>query len=435
MKNIFKVIFIFLVFILFSCSEKKIEEDTVNQGFSILKYDAEISETITLNKADIKLGQAKEIYYWSKNSQNPQNNLGNILNNSGFNNKKKIVNGKKGPFSLVQPVFFENSLCHLISDGYIECIDTETNKTRFNVSIKPENIKNYEVIRGGISYFDEKLFFVDGYGQIISIDTNDGKIIWSKSISYPILSPPLIYRGYIYFVSADNRIFSVEINTGEIAWSFQTILETKKSIYTASPVAFENIIIAPFSNGELIAFKYDNGQPLWSDIASKVSIISNFDIKDISADPVISSNNLFSLSTNGKFLSINAITGKREWVIDISGRNTPIISGNQIYLLNNDSKLFCLNKNTGEVFWINQLDKFNGKNEDAKNLNLWLGPYLINDYLYLISYFGELIKIDPIDGNIIYSDSLNIKEIMIEPIILTDEIYFTDINSNVYRFK
>tara|TARA_B100000686_G_C16782784_1_gene973089 strand:+ start:388 stop:1689 length:1302 start_codon:yes stop_codon:yes gene_type:complete len=427
-------IVIILLFILFSCSEKDIDEEVQSTRFSVLKYNSEISETLTLDTSEVKLGTSKEVFYWSKDFQNPQNNISHISTNASFNKKEKIISGKPKPLNLIQPVFYENHLCHLISNGFVECINTETNEANFAVDIKKENIEKYEFIRGGLSYFNNKIIFVDGYGQVMAIDSNSGDTIWQKSFPFPILSAPLIYRGLVYFISADNRLFAVDFETGETAWSFQTIVESKKSIYTASPVAFENIIIAPFSNGELIAFRYDDGSPLWSDLASKVSIISNFDIKDISANPVISFNNIYTLSTNGKFLSINLITGNRNWVVDISGRNTPIISGKQIYLIDDDAKLICLNKDTGEIYWITQLDKYKA-GESFKNLNLWLGPYALNDNLYLISYFGELLKINPMDGKILKTDNLGINGIMVEPILLTDQFYIMDINSNVYKFR
>ena len=434
MKNNTHIILIILFFILCSCSEKTIDEESQNVRFSVLKYDSEISETLTLDSSEINLGAQKEIFYWSKDFQNPQNNIGHIFTTSNFNQKNKIISGRKKLLNLVQPVFFEDKLCHLLIDGFVECLNTETNETYITIDIKKEEVKKYEFIRGGLSYFNESIIFVDGYGQAIAINSNSGEIIWQKSLPFPILSAPLIYRGIVYFISADNRLFALDFNTGETLWSFQTIVESKKSIYTASPVAFENIIIAPFSNGELIAFKHDDGRPLWSDIASKVSLVSNFDIKDISANPVISSGNIYTLSTNGKFLSINLINGTRNWVADISGKNTPIISGNQIYLVSNDSKLICLNKDTGEIYWITQLEKYK-KGESFKNLNLWLGPYALNNNLYLISYFGEILKVDPKEGKILDSNNLGIKGIMIEPMILSDQIYIMDIDSNVYKFK
>ena len=106
MKNNIGIIFISLTLLLFNCSEKPIDEETKNTRFSVLKYDAEISETLTLDISEVKLGKAKEVFYWSKYFQNPQNNIGHISTNVNFNKKKIIVSGKAKPLNLIQPVFF-----------------------------------------------------------------------------------------------------------------------------------------------------------------------------------------------------------------------------------------------------------------------------------------------------------------------------------------
>ena len=194
------------------------------------------------------------------------------------------------------------------------------------------------------------------------------------------------------------------------------------------------MIIAPFSNGEIIAFKYDTGQPIWSENTSKISIISNFDLKDISANPVISGSSIFTLSNNGKMMSNNLVNGKRNWNIDVSGSQTPIISGNQIFILDNDARLICLNKESGEIYWITQLEKYK-RGTDSKNLNLWTGPYLINNELFIISYFGKFISLSPFSGEILYEDKLGIKDIYSPLLILSNQIFITDEKANIFRFR
>ncbi len=427
------IIFLSLIFALTSCSKNEIVNDN-NNSFPILSYDAEISETLNLDIGNIILDEPKEVLFWSQHFQNPGNNLNNIFSKASFKEKSKIINGSKGPINIIQPIFFNDNICHLINDGFIECVNSITEEVNFKIDIKPDGIKKYEVIRGGLAYFNNKLIFVDAYGQIKLIDTTEGKIIWSVNIEYPILSPPLIYRGYIYFISADNRIFSVDINDGNISWSFQTISEAKKNLFTSSPVAYENLIIVPFSNGELVSFIYDTGQPIWSENVSKISLVSNFDIKDISASPVLSDGTIFSLSSNGKLVSVNAMNGKRNWAVDLSGYRTPIISGNQIYVINEDAKLICIDKDSSEIYWITDLLKHK-KGQKVENLNLWLGPYLINNLLYNISYFGEIKVVSPITGEILSTDETKTKGTLVPPLILTNSIFMTDENSNVYKFN
>lgn len=430
-KNIISILITSLLF--FSCSDKQ-SNNEVSSGFPVLSYNAEISETLNLDPSNIVIDQSKEIKYWTQHLLNPSNNLNNIYSNASFDSKIKIITGKRGPVNIIQPIYFNDNVCSVLNDGYIQCIDTITKKTLYKIDIKIEGMSKYEIVRGGIAYFDNQIVFVDGYGQLKLFNATDGSEIWSNNINYPILSPPLIYRGYIYFISADNRVFSIDISDGSVDWSFQTISENKKNLFTSSPVAFENTIIAPFSNGELVAFIYNTGQPIWSENVSKMSMVSNFDIKDISASPVISGNTVYSLSSNGKLVSVNALSGQRNWAIDLSGYRTPVISGNQIYIINEDGKLICVDKESSEIYWITDLSKYR-KGQKSEDLNLWLGPYLINNLIYSISYFGEIKVISPISGEILFSDSIGIKGALVPPLIMINSIYLLDENSNVYEFK
>jgi outer membrane protein assembly factor BamB len=416
------------------CASNEAIEKVNENTFEVLTYSAELSETITLDISEIVLGKPKEYKYWTKNYQNPQNNIAHIKTSASFRDKKKIFSGSSNYINLIQPIYFEGILCHVQKKGFLVCKRVEDKEEVINIDIKNDGIEKYEVVRGGITYFDNTIIFVDAYGQIKSIDVDNSKINWETQIDFPILSAPLIYRDQVFFISADNRIFSLSFKTGEIQWSFQTIEESKKNLFTASPVAIENIIIAPFSNGEIIAFKVDDGQPVWSENTSKISIISNFNLRDITANPVISGNSIFSLSSNGRLISNSIINGARNWNVDISGSQTPIISANQIYLIDNEARVICINKSTGEIYWIRELEKYR-RGTDSKNLNLWTGPYLINEYLYLISYFGDILTISPLNGEVLDEDKLGVKNIYSPLIVLSDQIFITDEKANIYRFK
>ena len=422
-----------IFFILVSCAKENVEE-VVSSGFPVLSYNSEISETLTLDKNNIKIDPPREVNYWSQHFQNPRNDLNNIYTVSSLDKGSKIMPGKRGALNVVQPIYFENNVCHLLSNGYLECLNLEKNELFLSINLSKEEKKKYELIRGGLAYFDNKIVFVDAYGQVKLIDLLDQSVNWTKNIDIPILSPPLIYRDYIYFITADNRIYALNILDGSVEWSFQTIAEAKKNLFTASLVAKENFVIAPFSNGELIAFIYDTGRPIWSENLSKISVLSNFDIKDISASPVISGNSIYSLSSNGKLVSLNAINGQRNWAIDLSGYRTPIISGNVLYVIDDNGKLICIDQESGEIYWITNLEKFR-KGQKVQNLNLWLGPYMINNLLYSFSYFGEVKVVSPLSGEVLSTNSLKIENIIIPPLILSNSVIIADEKSNVYRYN
>ena len=163
-------------------------------------------------------------------------------------------------------------------------------------------------------------------------------------------------------------------------------------------------------------------------------MVSNFDIRDISANPVVYGQNVYTLSTNGKLTSTNIINGQRNWSIEVSGSGTPIISGNIILVVDRDAKLICINIDNGEVYWIRELDKFR-KGNKVKDLNMWLSPYLINNLIYNISYFGEIVIVSPKTGDVLATESLGIKGIISQPIVLQDRVYIVDEKSNVYKVQ
>ena len=427
---------IFLIsLIVSSCNNKEtITIDDASESFPVLSYDAEIFETLSLDKSAITIEDTREVLYWSKNFQNVKNNLGNIKTSSSLKNRKKIFSGSGKLNNTTSPIYFDENLCSVDSDGSLYCLDTKSGKLNFKIKIDQSNLKEIEIIRGGIAYFDDRIVYADAYGQIKLFNSISGEAIWSTQIDFPILSSPLIYRDFVYVISSDNRIFAIDIDDGSNSWSFQTTAVSKKNVKTSSPVAYENLIIVPFSNGELIAFKYDDGRPVWSENVSKVSLVSNFDIKDISANPVINGSNVFTISTNGKLISTNIINGQRNWGIDISGSRTPIISGNVIYVIDEDSRLVCINISSGEIYWIRELGKFR-KGNNVKDLNLWLSPYLINNLIYNISYFGEIKIVSPKTGEILATENLDIKGIVSQLIVLQDKVYVADERSNVFRIE
>tara|TARA_B110000858_G_scaffold196026_1_gene253798 strand:+ start:656 stop:1951 length:1296 start_codon:yes stop_codon:yes gene_type:complete len=427
--------FIIINLILFSCitsCANKVDEKKINDRISILSYASDLTVTQELNLNEIVLSQPVEVNYWSQSGQNPQNNLPHILSDIRFENKKKILKDSGKATNTIQPIYFEENLCNVSTKGILRCINLKTNEVKFEVDLSIDAEENYEVIRGGLAYFDERIILADGYGQVKVISSSDGNIIWEKNINLPILSAPIIYRGYIYFITLNNKIYALNLVDGEIKWSFQTVFDDKKSLFSGVPAAVDNIIIAPFSNGEIIAFIFDTGNIIWTESVSKISSLSNFDIKDIAANPIISEGKAYTLSNNGRLIATNIFNGSLAWSLEISGTNSPITSNAQLYVIDNEARLICVNKISGEIYWITQLEKNKNGKKNGKNNN-WKGPYLIDGLLYALSTHGEITSISPLTGDVLSSKNIKISGITIDPVIISKNFFITDNKSNIYK--
>jgi outer membrane protein assembly factor BamB len=420
-----------LVLFLASCANN-VDEKKLNDRISVLSYASDLLVSQNLNLDEININQPIEVSYWSQSGQNPQNNLPNILANFNFDNKTKIFKGRNSATNTIQPIYFEGNLCNITTKGTLRCINLDTEEINFEIDIRYDGEEKYEIIRGGIAYFDDQIILADGYGQVKLISSLNGNIIWKKNINLPILSAPIIYRGYIYFITLNNKIYALDLKSGEVNWTFQTVYDDKKSLFTGAPAATENVIIAPFSNGEIIAFIYDTGNIIWSENVSKISSLSNFDIKDIAANPVVSADKVYTLSNNGRLIATNIIDGSLIWSLEISGSNSPVISNMQLYVVDNEARLICINKISGEIYWITQLEKYKNVKKSGK-ANNWKGPYLINGLLHTLSNHGELVIVSPLTSEILEVKNINISGISVDPVIISNDIFIMDNKSNVYQ--
>ena len=430
-----KFLFINLILVLYlSGCVSKVDEKNSNNRIPILSYSSDLLISQELSPNEIILSDPIEVNYWSQSGQNPQNNLPHIFSDLKFTNREKILKDNGSFTNTIQPIYFEDNICNVNTKGFLRCFSLETNQIKFEIDLRIDSEENYEILRGGIAYFDDQIILADGYGQVKVISSSDGNIIWEKNIEFPILSAPIIYRGHIYFITLNNKLYALDLVTGDIKWNFQTVFDDKKSLFTGVPAATENIIIVPFSNGEIIAFLHDTGNIIWSENVSKISSLSNFDIKDIAANPIISDGKTYTVSKNGRLIATNIINGSMAWSLEISGANSPLISNMQLYVIDSESRLICVNKISGNIYWITQLDK-NKKNKKTGKSNNWKGPFLIDGLLYVLSTHGELISVSPKTSKILSSKNINISGITIDPIIISKNIFIMDKKSNIYKLN
>ena len=139
MRNILYIILL-STFVIVSCSKQETIVDDTN-SFPILAYDAEISETLGLNIEDIRIDPPKELNYWSQHFQNPKNKLNNIFSISAIKKKTKIVSGARGTLNIIQPIYFNDTICYVLPKGFLECKSIKSDEKIFSIDIKIDDNK------------------------------------------------------------------------------------------------------------------------------------------------------------------------------------------------------------------------------------------------------------------------------------------------------
>ena len=118
---------------------------------------------------------------------------------------------------------------------------------------------------GGVAFDQGRVFVTSGFGFVAALDAVTGEEQWRTATESAVRTPPTAYRGHVYFTTNTNEFISLDQETGEKAWSFQSFEEAARFLSSASPAASGDLVVAPFSSGELVAFISDNGRAVWNE--------------------------------------------------------------------------------------------------------------------------------------------------------------------------
>lgn len=332
----------------------------------------------------------------------------------------------------------------IAADGKVYVIDAAANVTAYNLEtgkeiwrskLTPDIDEKFRVrevftrpraaeigFGGGVAFDNGRIYVTSGFGFAAALDAATGKELWRTPTAAPVRTPPTAYRGAVYFVTNTNEFVSLSEETGEKNWSYQSFEESARILSSASPAAAGDLVVAPFSSGEIVAFLTDSGRPVWNDTLAKTTRLTALSsLNDIAGSPVIDRGLTYVVSHAGRLVAIDIRTGERVWEVPVASLQMPWVAGDYIFVISVDAELACVSRADGAVVWVTKLPRYK-KEKKRKGRIAWAGPVLAGDNLLLVSTEGDIIKVSAQDGAI-----LDEKEIgggfIVSPIVADDLIF------------
>jgi outer membrane protein assembly factor BamB len=318
--------------------------------------------------------------------------------------------------------------------GTVRAFNATTGAPAWTAPTPTERGDQAAMYGGGIAYDNGRIYASNGLGFVVALDERTGGKIWQVQPGGPLRGAPSIGYGAIYVISQDNQIFSLSETDGSTNWSKPATLEIAGVFGSASPAVGQGTIVAGFSSGELNAYRYENGQQVWSDTLQRTTIRTSVSsLSDVDADPVIDSGQVFAVGQGGRMVALDLITGQRLWELNIAGIDTPWLAGDWIYVLTSDAKLLCIYRQNGHIRWINQLPEF--ANAKAKKGEVeYSGPVLAGGRLIITGSNGALIFVDPVTGKF-QSQTRLPAGASLSPVVANNTLYIFDDRGQLSAFR
>lgn len=302
---------------------------------------------------------------------------------------------------LAPPVVANGKVYALDAECRVTAIDAKTGRRVWRENLTPVRQDSEQGFGGGVAYDNGRIFVTTGFGRVHALDAETGEEIWVKDLTVPFHAAPTANGGRVFATTQDNQLHVLAQDDGRELWSYQGIVEQSSLLADASPAVQGEVVVAPFSSGELYAFRVQNGSMAWTDSLTRTGLMTSMEtINDIAGRPVIDRDRVYAVSHAGRLVSIDLRSGERIWTRDISGVQTPWIAGDYLYVASSDAELICINALSGHIRWITQLERYR-KPKEKKDPIAWSGPVLAGNRLVLVSSRGRAVSVSPYSGEIL----------------------------------
>jgi outer membrane protein assembly factor BamB len=218
-----------------------------------------------------------------------------------------------------------------------------------------------------------------------------------------------------YVTSTNSELYALDVATGEIVWTDQAIADSARIASSPSPALTTDLLVAPYTSGELIAYLPANGRRLWTDTLTTSGRFTPLSaINDIAGRPVIEDGVVYAASHSGVLAAIDARSGARLWDMALGSRLGPVAAGEYLFIVAVDGQVACISKLDGRVVWVRNLPEY--RNERRKRGRIvWTGPLLAGGRLVVTSSNGDVLGLSLQTGETETELKLN-QDIFIEPV-------------------
>lgn len=326
---------------------------------------------------------------------------------------------------LSSPVVVGERIFTLDAEATLSAFDTNNGTRLWHVDLTPEN-EDSGALGGGLAIENGVVYATTGYGNVHALNASDGSEVWRRNIGLPFRAPPTAADGRVFVISYDNQLHALSASDGEVLWTHSGIPENAGLIGGAGAAVDGDIVVAPYTSGELVALRVQNGRLIWGDQLVRVARSTPLAaLNDIRGRPVIDRDMVFAISHSGRMVAIDLRGGGRVWDRDITGVETPWVAGDFIYLVTTQAEVLCLSRRDGRIRWVSQLPRFEDE-KDQEDPIQWSGPVLVSDRLVLVSSDGRAVSLSPYTGD--WLGSMDLPDgVLIAPVVADGTLYiYTD---------
>ena len=314
---------------------------------------------------------------------------------------KKIGQGAGEKSLRIQPKIQGKRVISASPDGKVKSHFADSGKEIWTVDIKDifeeqnfssELSGNSDVLTGGVEANSEYVFVCSASGHLFALNQIDGSFAWKAAISSESLSPPKVDNDLVVVQTIDGKVAGYDVSDGRRSWEYVAKIPPLTLRGTSSPMFYDDIIIAGFSNGRVAFITRDDGLAAYEQIIGVPEGVSDLEkLVDLDGEMAVENNVLYVYGYQGRLIAIDWRAGEILWEKEASSLVGVSFGFGNVYLVSADGKVIAYNSANGREVW---------RVEALLNRQL-NAPLVIGSYLAFTDFEGYLHLLAQSDGRFI----------------------------------
>ncbi|MBK8523724.1 MAG: outer membrane protein assembly factor BamB [Betaproteobacteria bacterium] len=207
-------------------------------------------------------------------------------------------------------------------------------------------------LSGGVGTDGSRVVVGSPKGDIIALDSSDGKELWRSKVTSDVLAAPAVDRSIVVVRSGDNRLYGFDPLDGKRKWVYQRQTPPLSLRTFAAPLINSNYVFAGFPGGKLVAVTLNNGAVAWEGAVALPKGTTELDrVADITSAPVLAGRLICAVAYQGRVACFDLSTGNLAWARDMSSSAGLAVDGRYAYVSDDKGALHALDLASGASIW------------------------------------------------------------------------------------
>lgn len=189
-------------------------------------------------------------------------------------------------------------------------------------------------------------------GEVLALDSSNGQERWRTSVSGEVLASPVVGSNKVIVRSVDGHLRALSAYDGGELWDVEQPVPRLTLRGNGTPAITEDIVVAGFDNGRLVAYDLNDGDTRWENVVAPSRGRTELErLADVDSSIHVVGQDLYTASYSGRVASMAIESGRILWSQDLSSYKAIGADWTNIYVTDKSGVVAAVNRSSGAIQW------------------------------------------------------------------------------------